>query len=84
MQLTSHAIDMLAERNIAEEWLWRAVTAPDGKWLGDDGNTHYTKAIKERAGRVLHVVVNADVQPNRKVTVFFDRRLGIKVKGEIA
>jgi hypothetical protein len=36
---------------------------------------HYTKAIKERNGHVLRVIVNSDVQPNRIVTVFFDRRL---------
>jgi hypothetical protein len=43
---------------------------------------HYTKAIRERDGRVLRVVVNADVQPNRVVTVFFDRRLGRKQRGK--
>ena len=40
---------------------------------------HYTKAIRERGGRILRVVVNTDAQPNRVITVFFDRRLGQKV-----
>jgi hypothetical protein len=76
MELSTHAKDMLMERNILEEWVWRTINTPQRKRLGDDGNMHYTKAIKEREGRVLHVVVNPNVQPNRIVTVFFDRRLG--------
>lgn len=73
--LSIHAKDMLAERQILEEWVWRTVNTPNKKRRGDDDNMHYTKAIKEREGRVLHVVVNPNVQPNRIVTVFFDRRL---------
>ncbi|NUQ83223.1 MAG: DUF4258 domain-containing protein [Anaerolineales bacterium] len=75
VKLTSHAKDMLAERNIAEEWIWRVLNHPDKKRLGEDGNMHYVKSIKERNGLVLHVVVNPNVQPNRVVTVFFDRRV---------
>jgi len=74
--LSRHAKDMLAERNITEEWLWCTIKAPDEKRRGDDGNMHYMKAIREREGRILRVVVNPDVYPNRIVTVFFDRRLG--------
>jgi hypothetical protein len=77
IELSSHTRDMLIERNIREEWVWRALNSPDSKrWHVEDGNTHYTKAIREREGRVLRVVVNANVQPNRIVTAFFDRRLG--------
>jgi hypothetical protein len=43
--------------------------------MGDDGNIHYIKAIKERNNRILHIVVNPNFQPNRIVTLFFDRRL---------
>jgi hypothetical protein len=67
---------MLARRRILEEWVWRVIDTPDKKRRGDDDNLHYTKAIRERDGRVLHVVVNPKVQPNRIVTLFFDRRLG--------
>ena len=77
-ELSAHTKDMLKERNIAEEWLWRTLNTPDRKRRGADGNMYYTKTIREREGRVLRVVVNADVQPNRIVTVFFDRRLGKK------
>ncbi len=74
-ELTSHARDMLIERRIAEEWIWRVLNHPDKKRMGGDGNTHYTKAVKERDGLILHVVVNPNFQPNRIVTFFFDRRL---------
>jgi len=79
-QFSAHTREMLRERNIAEEWVWRTLDAPDKKRRGDDGNMHYTKRIRERDGRVLRVVVNADVQPNRVVTVFFDRRLWQKTE----
>ena len=74
-ELTSHARDMLIERGIAEEGIWRVLNHPDKKRMGEDGNMHYTKTIKERDGLVLHVVVNPNFQPNRIVTFFFDRRL---------
>ncbi|HQY95144.1 MAG: DUF4258 domain-containing protein [Caldilinea sp.] len=79
-EFSAHTKEMLKERNLAEEWVWRTLDAPDKKWRGDDGNVHYTKRIHERDGRVLRVVVNADVQPNRVVTVFFDRRLRQKTE----
>ena len=74
-EFTVHARDMLAERKIPEDWVWRVVNQPDETHIGDDGNMHYNKAIQERDGRILHVVVNPTVQPNRIVTLFFDRRL---------
>jgi len=75
VKLSLHAQDMLRERNILEEWVWRTINTPDKKRRGEDNNMHYTKAIKENLGRVLRVVINSDVQPHRIVTVFFDRRL---------
>ena len=72
---TAHARDMLNERNVPEDWVWRAMNNPDKKRMGDDGNIHYVKVIKERNNRILHIVVNPNFQPNRIVTLFFDRRL---------
>jgi ribonuclease PH len=69
---------MLRERNIAEEWVWRTIATPKRKRKGEDDNMHYTKPIKERQGRVLHVVVNQNAEPQRIITVFFDRRLAAK------
>lgn len=77
-ELSSHTKAMLIERNISEEWLWRTLATPAKKRRGEDGNMHYTKSIREYEGRVLRVIVNSDVQPNRIVTAFFDRRLSRK------
>lgn len=82
VEFSSHTRVMLKERNIAEEWVWCILNTPDRKRRGDDGNMHYTKAIREHSGRVLRVVVNVDVQPKRVVTVFFDRRLGRRQAGQ--
>lgn len=72
---TTHAKYMLSERNIPEEWVWRTMANPSRKQKGNDGNMHYTKLIRERDGRILHVVVNPNLDPQLIVTVFFDRRL---------
>jgi hypothetical protein len=75
-ELSTHTRDMLIEREIAEDWVWRALDTPDRKRRGTDGNMHYFKSIRERSGKTLHVVVNADVYPNRVITIFFDRKAG--------
>ena len=74
-EFSSHAREMLRERRIAEEWVWRTIESPNTKKRGEDGNMHYTKPIREKDGRVLHIVINPYVDPKRIVTVFFDRRL---------
>jgi hypothetical protein len=73
-EFSQHAKEMLQERNIAEEWVWRVI-ATGKRQAGADGNVHYTKRLRERDGRVLHVVINPNVKPSRIVTLFFDRRL---------
>ncbi len=75
-ELSTHAKDMLIERGIPEEWVWRTLDTPRKKKTDADGNVHYVKPIREREGRVLHIVVNPNVSPYRIVTLFFDRRLG--------
>ncbi|VAW43153.1 hypothetical protein MNBD_CHLOROFLEXI01-2898 [hydrothermal vent metagenome] len=74
-EFSAHAKIMLRERRISEEWVWRTLETPSKKKKGKDGNMHYTKPIRERDGRVLRVVINSYVNPQRIVTVFFDRRL---------
>ena len=71
---SNHAKDMLKERVILEEWALQTINNPDQKKSGDDGNTHYFRPIPERENRVLHVVVNETVEPNRIVTLFLDKR----------
>ncbi len=75
VRFSSHAWDMLRERNIPEAWVRGTMHAPDRTEVGVDHNTHYIKAIPEHGGRFLRVVVNPHVTPKRIVTVFFDRRL---------
>lgn len=75
IEFSSHAWDILQERNIPEEWVWRTINSPDRTEAGSDNNAHYVKAIPERGGRLLRVVVNPHATPKRVVTVFFDRRL---------
>jgi len=73
-ELSTHAREMVIERGIADEWIWRTIDTPSRKKTDADGNVHYIKPIRE--GRVLHLVVNPNASPCRIVTLFFDRRLG--------
>jgi hypothetical protein len=66
---------MLAERNIAEEWVERTIAAPDEIQEPEVGVRHYMKRIPEHGERWLRVVVNTTVEPPRGITAFFDRRL---------
>jgi hypothetical protein len=74
-ELSLHALNMLVEREIMEEWIWQALSSPDRTSSEDDGTLHYIKAIVERDNRVLRVIVNTGVDPQRIITIFFDRRL---------
>ena len=75
---TTHARDMLREREIPEQWVLNAIGEPDEKSMESDGNVHYFKTLSERDNRVLHIVVNETVEPNRIVTLFLDRRRRLK------
>ena len=72
--LSGHIQDMLTERNISEEWVWRTINNSDWEKAGEDNNIHYFKIIPEHGERILHVVVNPNVSPQKVITVFFDRR----------
>ena len=61
IEFSKHAKHMRARRKILEEWVWRVLNTPGKKQRGDDDNMHYTKTIREREGRVLHIVVNTNV-----------------------
>jgi hypothetical protein len=73
-KLSTHTRDMLKEREIPEEWVWRTINNSDREKAGEDNNMHYFKSIIEHDGRILHVVVNPHVSPKKVVTVFFDRK----------
>ena len=76
-ELSDHAKFQLEQRRIKIEWLQQTLSKPDHQIVGADsyGNTHYLKQIEEFEYRWLRVVVNPSHNPQRVVTVFFDRRL---------
>lgn len=73
-----HAKEMKQQRGIKDPWVDLTLKNPDIKVSGIDGTVRYIRAINERDGRYLCVVINPCVMPPRIVTVFFDRRLGRK------
>jgi hypothetical protein len=76
-ELTQHAKDVLAERQIPVEWMERVLGQPELK-LPDPTDAalerRYRK-IPEQGNQVLRVVVNTTVAPERVVSVYFDRAM---------
>jgi hypothetical protein len=75
MEYSKHFKKMLKEREILPKWAEQAIAAPDKIENRKDGTCHYIKQISDYENRWLWVVVNANVNPNRAITAFFDRRL---------
>ena len=75
--LTKHAEFQIRERKISIDWVKQSLNNPDKIILraDDHGNTHYLKQIQEFGNRYLRVVINTTVEPNKIVTLFFDRRI---------
>lgn len=75
--LTQHARRVMAEREISLEWVERTLTAPELRRPDpDDASVERRfRRIPEWGGRVLRVAVNITVEPNRVVSVFFDRQM---------
>ncbi len=76
-QLTKHAQKALEERGIQIECMERTLSAP-GCVLPDPADATVERdfrCIPEFGGRVLWVAVNTTVEPNRVVSVFFDRTM---------
>lgn len=72
---TAHARTVMAERDIQDDWVQRAVDTPD-KVEADPSGTgvlRYFRRVPERGGRVLRVAGYPDAGTVRVVTVFFDR-----------
>ena len=76
-ELSDHARSQMQERNIQPSWLTETLSSPDRLLLLADphGNTHYLKQIADFGGRWLRVIVNPTVNPQRIVTILFDRRV---------
>jgi hypothetical protein len=80
-ELTKHAKKALVEREIPVAWVERTLASPELRLPDPDDaavERRYRK-IPEFGGRVLRVAVNTTVEPNRVVSVFFDR----KMKGKL-
>ena len=75
MDESKHFAGMVIEREIERGWVDRAMREPDRTEDHEDGTRHFIKQIPEFQNRWLRVVVNVVVEPEKKVTAFFDRRL---------
>ena len=75
LEFTRHAVQVMAEREIAVEWVERAVAGPTLRAPdpNDPEVERFYRRIPERDGRALRVVVNTHKAPWRVVSVFFDR-----------
>ena len=74
-ELSDHALDVIAEREIETTWVVRVLSKPERTVAdrSDPALRHALGRIAERDDRVLRVVYNASVTPQRIVTVYFDR-----------
>ena len=80
-ELTKHAQKALEERGIQIEWLERTLSAPECV-LPDPADAtveRYFRRIPEFGRRGRRVAVNTTVEPNRVVSVFFDRTMKDKL-----
>ncbi len=76
-ELTKHAHDVLEEREITVEWMERVLANPaliERSATQPELENRFAK-IAEFGNRVLRVVVNTQVVPERVVSVYFDRRM---------
>jgi len=70
---SEHALNVKIEREIKDEWIEQTLDNPEVQEIGDDGMVHFIKRITKFGNRFLRIVVN--LQNNKIVTLFFDRRL---------
>ena len=76
-ELTKHAQEAMTEREVSVEWMERALISPELVLPDPDDPAveRRFRRIPEFGGRVLRVAVNTAVEPNRVVSVFFDRQM---------
>jgi hypothetical protein len=76
-EFTVHAKQVILERKISTEWVFRALRSPV-RFEQDSQNpelAHSLCAIPENGNRVLRVVYNSGVHPKKIITCYFDRKL---------
>lgn len=76
-EITHHARKVLEERGIPLEWMERAFAEPEQIFPDpEDAQVERRfRRIPEFGDRVLRVAVNVTVDPERIVSVFFDRNM---------
>ena len=76
-ELSQHAKDVMAEREIAHEWVDRVLENPAKVEPDpiDDEVEHRLGRISEYGNRVLRVILKPSPKPARIVTVYFDRAM---------
>ena len=76
-ELTKHAHEAAAEREILVEWIRRTLEEPQlvVPEPGDPTVERRFRRIPEHGNRILRVAVNIAVDPIRVVSVFFDRKM---------
>jgi hypothetical protein len=76
-ELTEHAKKVMAEREIAPEWVEQTVAEPELREPdpNDASVERRYRRIPAFGGRVLRVALNTAVEPPRVVSVFFDRKM---------
>ena len=80
-ELTKHAQKVMAEREIPLAWVERTYHQPELCQPDENDATveRRFRKIPEYDDRVLRVVVNTTVEPNRVVSVYFDRQMKGKI-----
>lgn len=76
-EFTRHARDALRKREILEEWVQRVLQQPQKIEADrlDPSLEHRMLPIVEKEDRVLRIIVNRTVSPERIITAYFDRKL---------
>lgn len=77
LAFTKHARQVMANREISEDWVERTLSKPEIREPDpeDPAIERFFGRIPEFGGRVLRVAVNTRVEPWRVVSVFFDRNM---------
>jgi Domain of unknown function (DUF4258) len=80
-ELTQHARIVVAERQIQVAWVERALSAPNrvDPSASDPALESRFVCIPEFGDRILRVVVNKQVAPERVVSAYFDRAMKDKL-----
>ncbi len=79
--LSKHAGHVVDERRIKQEWLEDVLDNPQWREADplDDALEHRLGVVREYGDRVLRVVVAAQENPIRVITVYFDRSMKGKI-----